>query len=274
MVAVRATDDGAEAWGAAADYLLSDPVRHSVLISLATEGAGRFWWAVDDDGRVVGFATRVPVGFSAGVSPCAAHVVDALCDAILADCPDLPGVIAEANVAAWFAGRWAERLAVPARPTESQRLYALERLVPAAAPGAAGRLRLAEEGDRPTMVRWGHGFAADVDFMPDDPATVVDRHLAGRRLWVWEDGDGELVSMAAATPPTAGVSRIGFVYTPPGHRRRGYATACVAALTERLLVDGAAQCMLYAQLHNPTSNAIYRRMGYLPVADILFYRFG
>ena len=103
---------------------------------------------------------------------------------------------------------------------------------------------------------------------------MVDRHLAHGRLWVWEDGDGRMVSMAASTAPTAGVSRVGYVYTPPDHRRRGYATACVAALTELLLATGADRCMLYAQLHNPTSNAIYRRMGYEPVADIVFYRFG
>ena len=72
----------------------------------------------------------------------------------------------------------------------------------------------------------------------------------------------------------AGACRIGFVYTPPERRRRGYATGCVAALSERLLANGAERCMLYAQLHNPTSNAIYRRMGYEPVSDIVFYRFG
>ena len=32
--------------------------------------------------------------------------------------------------------------------------------------------------------------------------------------------------------------------------------------------------MLYAQVHIPASNAIYRRMGYEPVADVVFYRFG
>ncbi len=246
MVAVRATDDGAEAWRVAGDYLLSEPVRHSIFLSLVAEGTGRFWWAVDDADTVVGFAMQSPPGFSAGVTPCPGPVIDALCDAIAADVPDLPGVIAEANVAAWFAGRWAERRAVPARPHESQRVYCLDRLVPPRP--TAGRLRQAAPTDRDTLVRWGHGFAADTDFMPEDPEQVVDRHLAHGRLWVWEDGDGRMVSMAASTAPTAGVSRVGYVYTPPDRRRRGFATACVAALTELLLASGAARCMLYAQL--------------------------
>ena len=184
-------------------------------------------------------------------------------------------MISEAAGAAWFAGRWAERRAVPARPTETQRIYALDRVVPRAAPAApgGGRLRLADDADRPTMVRWAHGFAHDTDFVPDDPERVVDRHLAHDRLWVWEV-DGEPVTMASCTEAIGGVCRIGSVYTPPELRRRGHATACVAALSERLLATGAERCMLYAQLHNPTSNAIYRRMGYEPVADIVFYRFG
>ena len=113
---------------------------------------------------------------------------------------------------------------------------------------------------------------AEVGGLPDEPGDAVDRNLAGDRLWVWDD-DGP-AAMASATPALAGVSRIGFVYTPPERRRRGYAASCVAALSERLLAGGAERCMLYAQLHNPTSNAIYRRMGYEPVADIVSYRFG
>jgi len=70
------------------------------------------------------------------------------------------------------------------------------------------------------------------------------------------------------------VCRIGLVFTPPERRRCGYATACVAALSERLLAAGADQCTLFAQLQNPTSNAIYRRMGYEPVTEIVRYHFG
>jgi len=275
MAVVRASEDGAEVWRAAGDYLLAEPARHSVFIQLVCEGKGRFWWAEDPGGAVVGFAVQSPVGFSAGVSRCAPEVVDALCDAIAADVPDLPGVIAEAEVASWFAGRWAERWSVPTRPSECQRLYVLDRLIaPAeqAAPAAPGRLRPAAPSDRDTLVRWAHGFAHEVDFIPEDPAAVVDRQLPRGRLHLWDDGGP--VAMASATPPRAGVSRIGFVYTPPDRRRRGYATALVSALTEQLLATGAERCALYAQLHNPTSNAIYRRMGYQPMADILMFRFG
>jgi predicted GNAT family acetyltransferase len=71
----------------------------------------------------------------------------------------------------------------------------------------------------------------------------------------------------------AGVSRIGLVYTPPPQRRKGFAGACTAAVTEAALRAGAEQCVLFTQLANPQSNAIYRRLGYEAVAEQLRYSF-
>jgi len=73
--------------------------------------------------------------------------------------------------------------------------------------------------------------------------------------------------MARTVKSAAGVTRIGGVYTPPGLRRQGYATTCVTRLSQRL-VEQHEQCILHTQLSNPTSNAIYQRIGYEPVADM------
>jgi predicted GNAT family acetyltransferase len=69
------------------------------------------------------------------------------------------------------------------------------------------------------------------------------------------------------------VTRIGPVYTPPPERRRGYASACVAAASQLALSAGAERCMLYANLANPTSNSIYQQIGYRPVCDAQDYSF-
>jgi predicted GNAT family acetyltransferase len=79
--------------------------------------------------------------------------------------------------------------------------------------------------------------------------------------------------MAVAHGATPRGIRIGYVYTPPDRRRRGYAGACVAELSRRLLAAGRAFCVLYADLSNPTTNALYQRMGYKPVADVTDYYF-
>jgi predicted GNAT family acetyltransferase len=68
--------------------------------------------------------------------------------------------------------------------------------------------------------------------------------------------------------------RVNYVYTPPELRGRGYASACVASLTEQLLDEGHALCCLYTDLSNPTSNKIYQASGYRPVCDAAEYHLG
>jgi predicted GNAT family acetyltransferase len=45
-------------------------------------------------------------------------------------------------------------------------------------------------------------------------------------------------------------------------------------LTQRLLDGGKSFCFLYTDLANPTSNKIYRAVGYEPVGDAEDYAFG
>jgi predicted GNAT family acetyltransferase len=66
---------------------------------------------------------------------------------------------------------------------------------------------------------------------------------------------------------------ISLVYTPPDLRQRGYATACVASLSQMLLDEGWQFCTLFTDLANPTSNSIYRKIGYKPVGDFHDYLF-
>jgi predicted GNAT family acetyltransferase len=80
--------------------------------------------------------------------------------------------------------------------------------------------------------------------------------------------------MAGRTPGVAGAARVQAVYTPAGHRRRGYGAAVTAAATERALAAGAEHVVLFTDLANPTSNGVYRRIGYRPVEDRLLLAFG
>jgi predicted GNAT family acetyltransferase len=74
--------------------------------------------------------------------------------------------------------------------------------------------------------------------------------------------------MAAWAGPTPNGVRINMVYTPPQLRGRGYASNAVAGLTRHLLVSGRKFVFLYTDLDNPTSNKIYRQLGYEPVVEI------
>lgn len=63
------------------------------------------------------------------------------------------------------------------------------------------------------------------------------------------------------------------MYTPPELRGRGSASALVAAANQAQLDAGRRFCFLFTDLANPTSNKIYRDIGYEPVCDVDEYRF-
>jgi predicted GNAT family acetyltransferase len=94
-----------------------------------------------------------------------------------------------------------------------------------------------------------------------------------RGLGIWED-EGRMVSITAYGNPTPHGIRLGPVYTPPELRGRGYASACVAAVSHYLLDAGRKQCFLFTDLANPTSNKIYQAIGYRAVGDALELHFG
>jgi GNAT superfamily N-acetyltransferase len=205
----------------------------------------------------------------------------ALGEAVARAWPDLAGVNGEAATAAAFAGTYATCRGIPARPVEAQRLYRLEALRPPAPP--PGRPRVAGPADREVVARFVGGFHEDVgeDHRPgtaDDDRTAAVL-IADGRLWLWEtpttegEGPGTVVAMARASGAQAGVARVGPVYTVPEARGRGFGGAVTAAAT-RAVIDGGATAVLYTQLDNPTSNALYQRLGYEVVAEVLRYAFG
>ncbi len=157
-----------------------------------------------------------------------------------------------------------------------QRIYQLERVNPVT--GVSGHLRAATDNDRELLLLWFRGFymATEDEDEPtrEDNERIADRFLKSpdAGMCVWEV-DGQAVSMAGYASPTPNGIRISGVYTPPEHRRSGYASACVAALSQVLLRRGYRFCFLYTDLNNPTSNHIYQEIGYTSVCDVEVYEF-
>ncbi|MBV9379765.1 MAG: GNAT family N-acetyltransferase [Streptosporangiaceae bacterium] len=109
--------------------------------------------------------------------------------------------------------------------------------------------------------------------MGGDHAVAVDDRLSYGGLTLWEK-DGVPVSVAGITRRVAGMARIGPVYTPPELRGRGYAGAATAEVSRAALAAGVGEVLLYTDLANPTSNALYQRIGYQPVEDRVVLSFG
>ena len=220
------------------------------------------------DEQVVGVVFQSPLSFVATITPMGDAAIDAVVMAISDEDIALPGVAGVAASTARFAGAWTERHRSGAAPEIAQRIYELDILKPPT--GVAGLSRLATDDDLTFLGSWVAGFYADVDEPVGDPAKMAASFVAGDELWIWEHAGP--VAMARVTPPVAGVARIGPVYTPPGSRNRGYASAVVSELSAQTLASGM-RCILYTDLGNATSNSIYRRMGYRAVQEVLRYRF-
>jgi uncharacterized protein len=139
---------------------------------------------------------------------------------------------------------------------------------------ASGLLRLVTEGDRPLLIEWYTAFASEIgELISPESEKAVENGLKQQAIYLWEDG-GLPVSLATAKNFLPTAARIGPVYTPSEHRDKGYATACVAALSQKLLEQGCDRCFLFTDLANPTSNRIYQAIGYYPVCDWHDYNLG
>ncbi|MGK2928044.1 MAG: GNAT family N-acetyltransferase [Acidimicrobiales bacterium] len=257
-------------------YLHTDPVRHNVLCTLlgdrvSTGTPVRCWWAQDrtEPDEVLGVAFQSPANFPVLVSRLALPAVEPLAAAVAsADAAPVPGVNGVDDDASRFVGALATVSRRPARPVEGQRIYEVEELIPTEQ--TTGVPRPATGADLDLAVVWSAAFAADTDSLSEpQPEERLRRLIDARRLWIWEV-DGEPTSTAVVSTSTGGVTRVGFVYTPPEHRRRGHAAAIVTHVSHLALQRGD-RCILYTQLSNPTSNAIYQRLGYRPTHECVRY---
>lgn len=248
-------------------FLLRAEVENNLLLGIIGTGSFRdeaYIATVDHDGTVVACGVRAPphkAVISAAEPPALACLVADLSEKY----PDLAQVHGPEPAVGQFADLWAARTGVPSIQTTMLRLFEI-RKGPEAVASPAGRLRAATESDLTTAVAWLTAFIAEAHpGDPTDPQTAAAKAITTRSLFLWDDKGP--VSMAGWSGRTPRGVRVTFVYSPPEYRGRGYATACVAELTRRLLGEGLAYCCLYADRSNPGSNHIYQKIGYRAVGE-------
>ena len=234
-------------------------------------------WLAVHDGKPVGLALRTEPYNVLLAEPLVDDAADALAEAAALDDGDLPGVTANLPWADRFAERMTALTGREAKHVLAEGVWQLTAV--ADVPMPRGVARVATPGDRDLLLRWIRAFVEEA--LPSDhPATddarteiEIDLRLAGKgsAYWLWEDE--EPVSMSGHRDIPGVGSRIGPVYTPPEHRGRGYATRLVAEQSAARLAAGDAACFLFTDLANPTSNAIYARIGYTKVCEAVEYAF-
>ncbi|PZS40939.1 MAG: GNAT family N-acetyltransferase [Pseudonocardiales bacterium] len=264
----------ARTWG----LLAARAAENTVALTVIAKVRAGYRWSSDpmlfgwyeSGSRVLGAVSMTPP-FELLLAEVPAQAMDELVRALLSDDVPVPGVNGDTVIAEAFAAAWTFRVPVRATTTMRQRLYRLTTLrQPTPPPGHA---RAAHDGDLRPAVDWFTRFQIEAGAHAVDAETAVRDCIDNELLWLWENADGHVVSMAGRNRAAAGVARVGPVYTPPEHRRHGFGAAVTAACTSDALEHGAEQVVLFADLANPTSNAIYQQIGYLPVRDHQVIRF-
>ncbi len=269
----------------AGPLLAADEARHNLILGIAgvlrdrPEVYPEFGlWVVEEAGVPVAAALITAPHNLVLADAAGPEALRSLAAAVRQSGRPIPGVLGNRPTVDRFNEAWAPPAGVAPRLCMAQGVFALEKVRPV--PPAPGRSRPAERDDRSLILDWLEAFTAEAlpgeAWVRERTERGVDRILGGEAaeagIWLWEE-DGQAVALVAYGSPTPGGIRLGPVYTPPGRRRRGYATALVAEVSARLLEGGRRRCYLFTDLANPTSNAIYRRIGYEQVAESAEYAY-
>jgi RimJ/RimL family protein N-acetyltransferase len=129
-------------------------------------------------------------------------------------------------------------------------------------------LRPAREADLDLFDGWCNAFCRDCNLPlhpPDQQLLRSRQHIERGEPYFWE------VDASPFPPHRLREDAQRHPHQPRLHpaplRGRGYASACVAALSQRMLDAGRKFCFLFTDLANPTSNKIYATIGYEKVCE-------
>lgn len=185
---------------------------------------------------------------------------------------NIPGLIGERKLTIELAMYISHAKGTPSRIVMEQTIYKLEKVKNIR--HTDGNLRQVIDSDHPLIREWVYQFCLETKQpLSLEEASIKAAFLINKgNLVAWEV-NGEPVSMVSATRPTPHNITITYVYTPSNQRKKGYASDCVAAYTQQLLDRGYQSTSLYADQSNPTSNYVYKQIGYEEIMDSIVIQF-
>ncbi|MGI5227385.1 GNAT family N-acetyltransferase [Actinoallomurus sp. CA-142502] len=279
------TEDVEDFLAQAGDFLRSRPALHNTLLTdierLRTRAANghstesTLFGRLESEGKVRAIFYRTPRD-RLTLTPLSTEQAGTLAAHLVGLGHSPSGVIADHDTATAFAEAWRQHTGAAPVPFWRAHLYHLGALTPPQ-PRPEGRGRVEGKQDHERVVRWCREFCANVGESVSidaiDAGSWADTRFADKHFTFWETPDGTLVSMAGSTSMVAGMVRVDPVFTPAPFRSRGYAGAVTVEVSRAALTAGATDVVLFADPTNPTSNALYQRIGYVHVTDFTGYEF-
>jgi ribosomal protein S18 acetylase RimI-like enzyme len=237
--------------------------------------SARFYGIEDRDGKPVGQAIQTSAQRPLVLSHLTAEAAACLFKRLKDDGFSGSELRGPGETTTPFADAWAKATNQAARLTMEHYLYEARSV--AVPPNEGGELAVAEKTDHGLALEWVKNFSRECNLhQPEDThllEEVVSRLISGGLLFFWRAESGQFVSMASRNRESPNGATVSFVYTPEGLRRRGYAGRITGHLSQRILDSGRSFGALYTDASNPTSNAIYRQLGYEVIGEGVEYTF-
>jgi len=188
---------------------------------------------------------------------------------------ELPGIWGPLEESETFSGLWEKQTGKKSKLGMNQKIFKIEKVsIPN---NVLGFLRNAKSNDLELISNWFNEFSQEA-MLPYErkPLEKIREHaenlIKNGHYFVWEN-DGSPVAMAYTGRPTLNSLGISAVYSPVEHRNKGYASALVSSLSQKIIDSGKKFCVLFSNAENLTSNRIYQRMGYVEVSLVKHFIF-
>ena len=184
---------------------------------------------------------------------------------------EVPGILGEENSVHWFLERWNELTGQEAELQMHQGIYRLDALKEIRK--GEGELVLAESAQQELVAGWLKQFSIETNTpIHEDSRQQAKDMIDAQRVYLWKKGE-EFVSMVCRARTTPHGATVNGVFTPDHFKKQGYASQAVWQLSNQLLREGFSFCALYTDLANPTSNSIYKKIGYQWIGSSKVYHF-
>ncbi|OZM56214.1 hypothetical protein CIB95_12365 [Lottiidibacillus patelloidae] len=238
---------------------------------LKEEQEDAFYASIDDNKGNTLLALMVPpypiVLFATGEVD--EKAFDLLSDSLMTLNISFTSVVAPNHLAEQFVHKLQEKEFYQVKELTKMQFFRLEKVTNIKR--SKGKLRLAERKDLSFLKTWVPDAVIEMLGDEIDGEKKALSMIEEERLFLWIDENDIPVSMVAKTRPTFSDITLAMVYTPKVYRKQGYASASVAALSQMLLDEGYRYCTLFTDLANPTSNKIYKEIGYEAILDYYEY---
>jgi predicted GNAT family acetyltransferase len=260
------------------DFRSGEPYLTNVMGSVATSVATgqrtydqSFWWVIEDATGVTRAMMMRTAPHKLVLSPMPDEAVAVAATAVLEHDPEIPGVTGSRTLVDRFIAAFAVGSPRHLEPTVERCLWIYKLGPLKAAQPAPGSFRVADDTDFDLLGPWWWAFAEETNVERYGLEEGLRGALAQGRVSLWSH-DGRPVCAVGTSPvvdvPSGSIVRVGPVYTPPEHRRRGYAGQLTGTVSSRL-VDEGHRVMLFTDSFNATSNGVYTRLGYEKIDEVV-----